>query len=309
VVTTAQDTRRAEWSTAGVNAREAVDYWADVVADSLVRVSARPVRHGVFEGRMRHLALDGIGLSVVSSGAQSVERTRRMIARADEDYLLANIQLQGSAQVRQDGRVSSLLPGAMTFVDSSRPYSLAFEGAFSQLIVRVPRSVVAPRSLAQATAVTLDPDGPSRLVADFLVGLERTAATALVPHAIGLLDSALDWAAGAAPTNSILTRERIHHFVRRHAADPELDAGVVAAGCGISRRTLYRALADDEPLTTLIRRLRVNRAQQLLLSTPLSLEVVARESGFGGAAQLHRAFRAVAGTTPGAYRALGADRQ
>ncbi|MEV6283494.1 helix-turn-helix domain-containing protein [Kribbella sp. NPDC051770] len=298
----AQGIRRAEWSTGEI------DSWAEVVRDALVQVSARPARHEVFEGRMRQLALGELEFAVISSGAQAVDRTRRMIARADQDYLLANVQLQGQARIQQDGRYAVLLPGAIAFVDSARPYSLGFDGPFSQLIVRVPRS--ATSMPASATAVALDPNGPGRLVADFLVGLERTPTAALVPHAVGLLDSALDWAAGAAPSNTALTRERIHHFVRRHAAAPDLDAAAVAAGCGISRRTLYRALADDEPLSALIRRLRVNRAQQLLLSaTNPSLEVVARASGFGGAAQLNRAFRSVTGTTPGAYRATGTNRQ
>jgi AraC-like DNA-binding protein len=305
--------QRVEWSTGDVGVEDAVGYWGDVICDALVQVSARPIRSGVFEGRVRHVDLDDIGLSVVSSGAQTVDRTKRLIARADEDFLLANIQLEGHAQIRQDGRTAFLSQGAMTFVDSSRPYSMNFSAAFSQLIVRVPRWLVPRRSVTEATALVLNPAGPAGVVADFFIGLERLdpeAAAALVPHSIGLLDSALGWATRTQPSNRALTRERIYRFVRQHAADPDLDATTVATGCGISRRTLYRALANDsEPLTALIRRQRVTRAQQLLRSAPqFTVAQIARESGFGGTAQLQRAFQTVAGTTPGAYRAAGTDR-
>jgi AraC-like DNA-binding protein len=103
------------------------------------------------------------------------------------------------------------------------------------------------------------------VVADFLIGMQRldAEADALVPHAIGLLESALGWASGAGPTNGALTRERVHGFIRRHATDPRLDSESVAAGCGVSRRTLYRALAEaGEPLSALIRRLRVIHARR-----------------------------------------------
>jgi transcriptional regulator GlxA family with amidase domain len=95
----------------------------------------------------------------------------------------------------------------------------------------------------------------------------------------------------------------VHRFVRENACDPDLDAASVAAGCRISKRTLFRALADDEPFTSLMRRLRVERAQQTLRSNPrLPLAAVAQQCGFAGAAQLHRAFQRVTGGTPGDHR-------
>jgi transcriptional regulator GlxA family with amidase domain len=52
-----------------------------------------------------------------------------------------------------------------------------------------------------------------------------------------------------------------------------------------------------------LRRLRVTAAQALLRDEPrLPLAAVAGRCGFAGEAQFHRAFRAVTGTTPGAYR-------
>jgi AraC-binding-like domain len=45
---------------------------------------------------------------------------------------MVNIQVKGRGYLSQDGRTTVLQPGAMTMLDSTRPYSLRFSGAFSQ---------------------------------------------------------------------------------------------------------------------------------------------------------------------------------
>ncbi|GGM23922.1 transcriptional regulator [Streptomyces fumigatiscleroticus] len=307
------DHTHALWSSDDIDASDAFAYWADVVCDAFVGVAVRPGPGAAFAGRIETSVLDGIGFTALSAGPQQVARTRRLIARDQEDVLLANIQLGGRARLEQNGRVAVLAPGAMAFVDSTRPYALDFAGDFSQLVVKVPTARLPHRSLSAATAVELSASGPGRVVTDLLVGLHRVqshdpgAAAALLPHAVDLLGTGLAWAADStlpAASAAALTRERVHRFVRRHVTDPRLDAAAVAAGCGVSRRTMYRALAEDgESLTQLIRRLRVSHAQRLVRAHPeRPLAAVARECGFGGEAQFHRAFKAVTGMTPGAYR-------
>jgi AraC-like DNA-binding protein len=311
----AEHSPRTVWSTADVGAEDANDYWTDVVCDALVQVHARPVARTGFAGRIEHAVVDGVGFSLVTSGAQQVDRTRSLIARGQEGCALVNIQTEGQGHVAQDGRATTLPAGAMTLVDSSRPYSLRFAGAFSQLIVQVPLRMLPRGALARASAVDLGSHGPGRLIADFLVGLERQhrrdpqAAASLVPHAIGLIDCAVGWAVGAEPgakSSTALSRERIHHFIKSHAHDADLSADAVAAACGLSRRTMFRALsAAGESFTSLLRQARVARVQQLLRAMPnRPLAMVSHECGFAGVSQMHRAFRAVSGTTPAAYRAM-----
>ncbi len=300
-------------STAHAGSAHASDHWSDIVCEALVGVSARPGTPGPFSGSIDHLTFGSIELSTVASGAQQVVRTSRMIARDHEEFVLANIQLDGRAEVKQQGRIARLSPGSMTFVDSAHPYELSFAGTFSQLVVKVPRAELSYRSPAEAVAVELAASGPGRLVSDFLLGLHRRqdldpgAVAGLLPHAIGLLDTAVSWAASSTPTaasDAALQRERVHRFITRHADDPRLDADTVAAACGLSRRTLFRALAaHGETLTGLIREARVTRARHLLRAAPeRPIAAVARACGFGGEAQFHRAFRRTTGLTPGAYR-------
>ena len=238
----------------------------------------------------------------------------RLIARGDEDYAMVNIQVTGESTAAQDGRTVVLRPGAMTFLDSTRPYKLAFGGAFSQLVVQLPLHALPRRVLAEATAVELSADGPGRLVSDFLLGMERQqlvdphSAGVLAPHAVGLIGAALSFAGRERPdpqTSAALTWERAHQLIRRRAKDPSLDADAVAAACGVSRRTLFRALsqAGETTFTSLLRRARVENVRRAVREAPhRSLAAIAQESGFAGEAQMYRAFREVTGTTPGAYR-------
>ncbi|MEU6497086.1 helix-turn-helix domain-containing protein [Streptomyces sp. NPDC046984] len=309
---------RQVWSTEDVDAPDAFRYWSDAICDACsVRLVARTTGSEAahFSGRVERSFLDSLSFSIVSSGRQEVVRTKRLIDLDQADFVLVYVQMKGATRLRQEGRQVAMSTGSMVFVDSARPYTLDFGDDFTQLAVQVPRSLLPSRVLADAIAVELSSSGPGRLISNFLVGLEREqrldpqVAASMVPHTLGLLDSALEWAGKGriAPKNeAALTRERIHHFIRRHVHDSSLNASTIAAGCHISRRTLFRVLSSDtETLTGLIRRLRVGRAQQILRTAPEKpLHVVAKESGFGSVVQLHRAFRTATGTTPGTYRAM-----
>jgi AraC-like DNA-binding protein len=301
-------------STTEVSAEDAADYWSDMVRRSLVEVAARPASPGQFRGKIEHFTVDEFGFSVIASDAQEVSRTGRQIARGREDYAMVNIQVSGQGTAAQDGRTVVLKPGAMTFLDSTRPYNLLFDDAFSQLVIQLPLRALPRRVLAEATAVELSADGPGRLVSDFLLGMERQhridpdSVGVLAPHAVGLVGAALSLAGQERPgpqSSAALTWERAHQLIRRRAKDPSLNADAVAAACGVSRRTLFRALsqAGETTFTSLLRRVRVENVQRALRETPhRSLAAVARECGFAGEAQMYRAFREVTGMTPAAYR-------
>ncbi|MCT9931938.1 AraC family transcriptional regulator [Planotetraspora sp. A-T 1434] len=297
------------WSTSDVAPREATEYWRDLVCATFVQVRVDPLGATDLTGTVSHSQIGRMGVSRLTAGAQSVHRDRSVIASGDDEYLLVNIQLDGRGLVGQHGRDAVLSPRSLVFVDSSQPYSMKFTDTFAQLVIRIPQSLVPRRDLRAATAVELPGTGPAGVVTTFLAGiggLEPSQAHELVPHALGLIDTALGWAArttSGEDAGPAYVRERIHQFLRLHAADPELDADLVAAACGVSRRTLFRALTGGESFGRQLRRLRVSMAQDLLRGKPsCPLDVVAGKCGFKGAAQLHRAFKAVTGLTPGEYR-------
>jgi AraC-like DNA-binding protein len=259
--------------------------------------------------------LGDVSMSTVTAGGQHVRRTRSLIARSEDEYLLASIQLQGRGWVEQDDQVAQLGVGCMAFYDSSRPYTLHFDDAFEQLVVQVPLTAL-PTSTGRwagtrlMTARRLDDGGVGRVVADFFTSLARarrddSATAALLPHALGLLGAAFESPGGTASSSDshAAALERVVSLLRQRHCDPDLSVDAIAMACHMSRRTLYRLFESQGGVANYLRRLRVEHAQSMLLVHPdRPLGAIAVACGFHGESQFYRAFRAVIGRAPGEYR-------
>jgi LacI family transcriptional regulator len=79
----------------------------------------------------------------------------------------------------------------------------------------------------------------------------------------------------------------------------------VAAAVHASRRTLERRFrtAAGRSISAEIRRLRVQRAQRMLLDTDVPIKHVARAAGFASTMQMYQVFVRCLHTAPGAIRA------
>jgi len=89
---------------------------------------------------------------------------------------------------------------------------------------------------------------------------------------------------------------------REYASDLSLDE--VARQVAASRRQLQRAYAEIGRTTfrTHLTRVRMDRAAELLASSPLSVREVARSVGYSQPAQFAKAFRRCHGVAPSDYR-------
>lgn len=92
-------------------------------------------------------------------------------------------------------------------------------------------------------------------------------------------------------------------FIRRNA-DKTIQVDDVVRATTLSRRLLYKKFQEalGRSIYQEIRRLRMNRAAEILLETNLSIEHIARSLGYGDAKNLSRCFRKEKGLTPLAYR-------
>jgi LacI family transcriptional regulator len=94
--------------------------------------------------------------------------------------------------------------------------------------------------------------------------------------------------------------------IHSHAVEGVNVAGVVRA-VGVGRRELqrkFRALLGRSVLQEL-RRIRIQQAQKLLVSTNLPMPAIAKQSGFSSANRLTIVFQRVCGMPPTAYRRQG----
>lgn len=92
-------------------------------------------------------------------------------------------------------------------------------------------------------------------------------------------------------------------FIRDNAHKP-VSVEEIAASLGVGRRALERRFAafiGHSPGREL-RRVRIERVEQLLLETDRSLDDIAFRCGFAYPAQLYKAFRTTTGMTPSQYR-------
>jgi AraC-like DNA-binding protein len=279
--------------------------YRELISSTLVPLAATPRRGIKFWAELDGRGCGELQITTVRSTAQLVRRTSALIDDATGGYAMATIHVSGACQVAQDGRSARLTPGAIVFCDSTRPFEFSFDGRFEQVIVQVPREIVADRVLRRASGQPLGgEDGRVAAVGAFFRALAGTDDSVFAAHALGLISSTLSIAAGDLSAPAELERERVMDHLRRAFRDSSLDADTVARDCHLSRRTLFRLFRDTpRSLADELRDIRVAEAQRLLRTHPdRSVADIAAASGFSGETQLRRAFRAVAGTTPGSYR-------
>ena len=97
---------------------------------------------------------------------------------------------------------------------------------------------------------------------------------------------------------------RLQSFIAEHP-DADLSVPALATLAGMSERHLTRVFREQTGTSPAahVEAVRVETARRLLETTTDSLDRVARASGFGTTATMHRAFRRTVRVTPGEYRA------
>ena len=93
-------------------------------------------------------------------------------------------------------------------------------------------------------------------------------------------------------------------YIQGNFSGGNLSVDDVVAHCGVPRRSLERAFREELERTILheILRVRINHAQKLLETTPLSVTDIAAQSGFASLNHFFRVFHARTGLTPRAFR-------
>ncbi len=271
---------------------------------TFVPLTADPAGDRPFRASLAPGGDDRLRITTVRASPHRVRRTPALIDAAPGEYVLATIQVSGRSAVEQDGREARLGPGDLVFCDSTRPFAFTFDEPFRQGVVQAPRAVVADRTLRRATAVPLKGSGPGAAAGAFFRALAPHDPGRLSAHGVAMLADVLVMAAGAEPAPGELDRRRVLDHLAAAFRDPRLDAAGVARACHLSRRALFRLFADAPlSLADEMRRVRVAEAQRLLRLHPArSVAEIAPACGFLSETQARRAFRAVTGTTPAAYR-------
>ncbi|MDD7964009.1 AraC-like ligand-binding domain-containing protein [Actinomycetospora lemnae] len=298
-----------------------VEAWRGAVTGALLPFHVEYSAPERFRGSIGRRRLGAASMIAMSSRPHRAERAAEHIDDAPADYLLS-LQLAGTAQFRQDGRLARVGPGDMVFYDSARPVEIVSGEGYRSLCFRFPADGLGAHRQAEAlTATTLGAaHGIAPAVAGLLTGLHQSlerpgarpdAALAAARHATELARTLFDDELArrgllAAPDPHEELRGRIDRHIDEHLADPGLSPRAVAAAMFISPRHLHALLAEDgRTVAGTIRERRLGRcladlADPAEVRTPVS--AIALRWGFTNATRFGQLVKAATGRTPVAYR-------
>jgi AraC-like DNA-binding protein len=254
--------------------------------------------------------------NILSPPAQVTYKPR---GRNDDaaQWLSVMLQLQGSTNARQDGRLCVLRPQDVCIIDGQQPFDLEVEGSFSRLMfLRLPRALALGRHpyLERQTAQAFErDDAGAQLLRTMLLGLLDTApllrdeqGALAITGAIQLLGMPRFLRDGRSYDLSWRARSALA-LIDAELPDHSLTATRVAAAQGISRRRL-----DQIVLSTLgtsvsqqIWQRRLNQAAMDLRDARLanrSVTQIAYSVGFTSTAHFTRAFKRHYHCTPMQWR-------
>lgn len=290
------------------------------MSDNVVR--CRTCVPDEFHGTVACHRLGELDCDWIHASRHSADHTSKDICLGDAANVLIGVVTSGSVWVSQDGRETELGPGEFAIRDSARPYSLAFESSFSQLVIRLPRRLLRQRfgSFEQLTAVKLSGIQPvGKLASDFMINAGRLRLTdptgleaqRLALQVVDLLGIVMSMAAETRGLQSISTHcsallYRAKGFIETHL-ETELTPSIMAAELHCSTRYVHSLFASEG--TTFGRYVLERRLAQCRVELERSHEhrdigEIAYAWGFASLSHFSRSFKHRFNVSPSEYRAL-----
>ncbi len=278
--------------------------WRDQLWSTFVRLESHS-DDSEFYGRVERMNPASNRLSRVMSTRQVTERTPSHLRSDPQDLVLVAVQLSGHGFVEQDDRRARMEIGDFGIYETTRPYRLAFDGPFEQLILRLPRHHFASRLplLGRATARSYEGRrGPgsvavgfARQLADAASSLSDECLECFEGAAADVFATAIHLAHEGEDPGDRTRLERIQQRMLGGLRDPELDVGDIAASEGLSVRSLQRVFQmDGATPTRWVLAQRLDRAASDLRNVAFarrSITDIALSWGFNDMSHFSRAFR------------------
>ncbi|MFE6052475.1 helix-turn-helix domain-containing protein [Kitasatospora sp. NPDC056446] len=316
----------------GLSASCRFERWRDLVGRT--RVTETTSAHvEAFTAELRLFDMGPAQLMATSFPSARFRRSERMIRSSDKELYHLTLLTAGShALAGGDDQRETHGVGDLWLIDSSHPYDGRFCGAqvpgqeaprAAGISVDLPISQlpVSPDRVRDLLGRRLSGrDGTGAVLADFLLSLERRAASLQPAEASRLgmvvVDLVSAWIARELDVENTLHPEArqqamvesIRAFIRANLHDPELTPPTVAAAHSISVSYLHRLFtrySDGETVSAFIRRQRLRKAHRDLADPALHsvpIHGIGVRCGIPGASEFSRAFKAAHGLSPREHR-------
>jgi AraC-like DNA-binding protein len=284
------------FSTTGLPDARRVQLWEEHNATALIGLAVHaPIPLAATE---RNLQLASIHLARVCGTAHVVERSAELIRRDPAEAVAVYLSLRGQSWFRQDGSNHALRAGEVIVCDADRPFARGFACGLEEIVVKVPRKVLAGRDpdAASFTSALPDTGNPYARALARMAGRATSAGRPVPVDERAVLDLVTVLIAGRRAAQSVSHRAAATSFIEDHLTDPALGAAWIADATGISERQLSRVFATADtsvPRYILDRRLHLAHA---LLTAPVrgedrdTVADIAARCGFTSAAYFSHAF-------------------
>lgn len=299
------------------------EFWREVVGQSFVPLEALPREVPDFRASLHTAQLGAVQVSVVAADPHGVAHTRRHIASDPADFVKVSLQLAGQCMLTQADRQALLKPGELAIYDTRYPYTLDFDQPYRTLVLMFPRVMLRlpERDLTRIIATTVScSDGLGPVVHPFLCGLagqvrqlDALGTQRLADSVVDLVGATLSERCAAHVTleddGRELLAQRILTYMEQRLSDPGLGPDRIAAAHHISRRFLYKLLAERG--YTVSGWLRERRLAECLrdLADPalahMPVATVGSRWGFPDPAHFSHAFKSAYGMSPSEARGAG----
>lgn len=291
------------------------EVFAQQASSAFVPLRIERSGRGSFWAQLRSARAGGVTVSEVRAEPHRV--VRRADARASAGGYKLSLLVSGRCLLAQDGREAVLGPGDLALYETSRPYVLELDRAFSMVVLMIPPgSAGFPAERADGlTAVSL---GGERGVVD----LARPFLTSLPEHleefcgapghrlacsTVELVAALIDERAGCDPDPRARLAERCKAYIEENLPCRDLGPATVAAAHHVSTRHLHALFhAQGLSVASWIRKRRLERCRRDLtdpMQIGSTVSAVAARWGFADIAHFSRAFRAEYGIAPSTLRA------
>ncbi|MFE7841914.1 helix-turn-helix domain-containing protein [Streptomyces sp. NPDC057474] len=299
-----------------------LEFWRDIVSQSFVPLEALPREVPEFHAELRTAQVGPVQVSVITAEPHGLARGRRHIGSDAPDFVKVTLLLAGHGVLTQGDHQAELGPGALTVYDTRHPYTLDLDQPYTGLVLMFPRAMLRmpERDVARvmATAVPCH-EGLGTMVHPFLSGLVRqmdeleSLGTSRLGHNVADLVGTLlaeHMGSDRAPGDEgrELLARRILAYMEQRLADPGLGPDEIAAAHRISRRYLYKLLAEEGyTVSGWLREHRLARCRHDLEDPTLAhlpIGAVGGRWGFPDPAHFSHAFKAAYGISPRQARAV-----
>lgn len=306
-----------------------LDNWAALLSDYFVPVEANdgtPAEQlRVGQSRFFHASIYGQrwgATTLAQLAMESHEISRNGGVDPDElRCVKLNVQCSGRGIVMQDGKEAILEAGEFAFLDSSRPYSVLYDGESTSQVLQFPRHLLhlPDKAVEDLSVISFSRQNPlTKAVTSFatecsqaLLTLPQPVSRRLAGNLVDLLGTVIASELYSNADTSLTSdkkrqREVVVDYIQDNLDDLDLSPQTIAAANYISVRTLHQLFeGTGDTVASTVRSLRLERCRMELenpAQLTTSISAIATRWGFADSAHFSRAFRRAYGTTPSKWR-------